>query len=292
MTRRLLLFVSLVAFHVTAGVSSAQELEIFQIDDFISPAEVGTDTGRTWFFASRALAGTVSDYTRRNDLLDQGVNFVRVVNNFYAAGWQVNFNLTRFGLRPKGLRERYDTSRAGAVVGNNMEGAPVARVGVEVSRYLGAAEGESVRWRVKWSRDTLASNVDDHEFASDIELKFFGPNSVLGGLQYVWKPSHREHIIEYGGRVTVWRSERGDSVFMGLGAGGEITDGEWRSGVARIQGGLMMPLPLRSTYVHVVGSLAGLPGREHLRFYQMESHSWEGSVFIDVPLFAHLSSRR
>lgn len=285
--------VALLALHVTRGVCSAQELEILQIDDFISPAEVGTDTGPTWFFASRALAGTITDYTRRNDLLDQGANFVRVVNNFYAAGWQLNVNLSRFALRPNGLRERYDTSRAGTVIGNNMEGAPLSRIGVEVSRYLGRAdEDAAVRWRFKWNRETLASNVHDDEFGSDIEFKLFAVNSVIGGLQYIYKPLYREHIVEYGGRVTVWRSDRGDSVFMGLGIGGEIVDGEWRSGVGRVQGGLIVPLPLRSTYVHVVGSYAGLPGREHLRFHQMERHSWEGSVFIDVPLFAHLSSRR
>jgi hypothetical protein len=284
------LLLSLAVFHTTAVLSFGQELEIFETDDFISPDELRTDTGKSWFFASRALAGAVHDYTRRNDLLDQNVNFLRVVNNFYYAGWQFNFNLTRFGLHPKALGERYDTSRAGAVIGTNMEGVPVSRFGVETSRYFGTTEEEAVRWRLKWNHDTLASNVNDDEFGSEIEIKILGPESLVAGLQYVWKPLYREHIIGYGGRVTVWQSPRGFAALIGFGAGGELVDGDLRSGVARLQSGLTIPLPFPSSYIHVMGSLNGLAKGQRLRFYQMQRGSYEGAVFIDVPLFAHLSS--
>jgi hypothetical protein len=275
-----------------ADPAVAQDLEIFQDDDFVDPALLKINDSERIFIATRAYAGVDTDYARRNDVYDIGVKFARVVNNIYFHRFQSHVSYTRFAVSSDDVRATYLEGRA-APFGVNTKGLPLARLGVETSRYLG---GEGLYGRVKfmWNREMLMSGHETNEYGVTLDAKVFGELgledvdkgiALILGVQGISRPSLEQNYIGTSMRLT-YDFEHA-SMTSALGYGFERTSGDWRSGAGRFQLGLIIPVAPYSTKIHATYSYVSLQS-ERLTINQFKHRNNELAVFISLPLFSHL----
>lgn len=295
MTRILrLALVLALAFGALLGAdpAMAQDLEIFQDDDFVDPALLEIDGHDRVFIATRAYGGIDTDYARRNDIYDVGVKFARVVNNIYFYKFQSHVSYTRFAMAPSDVRATYLEGRA-APFGVNTKGLPLARLGVETSRYFG---GDGMFARVKgiWNREELMSGHETHEYGVTVDAKLWGELGVedqdkgiglILGAQYIARPSLEQNYVGMSMRLTY--DFEHVSMTSALGYGFERTSAQWRDGAGRFQIGAIVPMAPYSTKLHLTYSYVSLQS-ERLTINQFKYNNNELAVFISLPLFSHL----
>jgi hypothetical protein len=89
----------LIGLFLLCGKAAAQELDIFDINDFVDPRALGatvSDTGRLQcpcrhFLASRFLTGRVNQYDENAIATRANVFFGRLATSYYAGLWQLNW---------------------------------------------------------------------------------------------------------------------------------------------------------------------------------------------------------
>jgi len=275
---------------------AAQDLEATVVDDFISPSELKTDAGlSSAFFVSRAFVGVDYDFTQRNELYDQNVGFVELVNNFYYSRVQLNVNLTRFAVNPSSLRVLSGFQQpAGQIrTGNNMQGVPLSRLGVEGSIYGNGTQDSGSRVTLAWRALQLMSGSHEQEFGATYEYKLQLPKDLgeklFGGVSYAYRPAQGRQSFNFGYQFTPWADDRGRSVSGGLALGFEIVQGDWRGGAARAQLGFTTPVLIQPLFLHLVYSYAGLQ-TNRIGLNQLEDKSHEFAVFLSVPVFSKITS--
>jgi hypothetical protein len=275
-----------------AAPALAQDLEIFQDDDFVDPALLEIDGQARVFIATRAYAGVDTDYARRNDIYDVPVTFARIVNNLYLFGFQSHVSYTRFAVQSGDVRATYLEGRA-SPFGVNTKGLPLARLSVETSRYFG---GDGIFARIKglWNREELMSGHETHEYGVTADAKLFGELgtedtdkgiALIAGVQFIARPSLEQNYVGMSSRVT--SDFEHVSIMSAFGYGFERTSGDWRDGAGRFQLGAIVPMIPKSTKVHATYSYVGLQSKR-LTINQFKHRNHELAVFVSVPLFAHL----
>jgi len=134
-----LVFLCLVAIAVPAG---AQELDIFDINDFVDPRELGARAegrGRLRcpcdpFFISRAMAGGVTRYVDVLRPTNTDVTFLHLATSYYRGPWQFNWKHTRLNADDFGLN---DAAVAVSLV------TPENKNTVQAARYFAFGSGDS-----------------------------------------------------------------------------------------------------------------------------------------------------
>ena len=177
--------------------------------------------------------------------------------------------------------------------GVNTKGLPLARLGVETSRYFG---GDGVFARVKgiWNREELMSGHATHEFGVTADAKLFGDIGLedkdkgagfVVGAQFIARPSLEQNYVSMSMRLT-YDFEHA-SMMSALGYGFERTSTDWRNGAGRFQIGAIIPMAPYSTKLHLTYSYVSLQS-ERLTINQFKHRNNELAVFVSLPLFSHL----
>lgn len=289
--RRLLLaFVVLLGALAGTTRASAQDLEIFQDDDFVDPALLVLDDKEHLLISARAYTGIDTDYSRRNEVFDMGIGFARVVNNVYFHKFQGHVSYTRFAVAPEGLSEIYVPGRA-APVGVNTEGVPLARLGLEGSRYIGG-DGVAARIKLLWNREQMMSGAREDEYGLTVDAKvaehdFDGGGAsfgIIGGGQLIYRPTQEQNYV--GLSVRAFVESDGLLITSAYGFGFERTKRDWQVGAGRFQVGFGFPA-LPKTRMNVVTSVLEVPSPQ-IASRQFKGWNTEVAAFLSVPLFSHL----
>jgi hypothetical protein len=122
-----------IALLLAASMAQAQELDIFDINDFVDPRDLGaTITPRGWLacpcqrlLVSRLMAGGVADYVDVLRPTNADLLFAHLATSYYTGRWQLNFKATRF-----------DSSGVGGEV-------PAWKYGVQAGRYFTMGGGNN-----------------------------------------------------------------------------------------------------------------------------------------------------
>jgi len=160
-----------IALLLTASMAQAQELDIFDINDFVDPRDLGaTITPQGWLacpcqrlLVSRLMAGGVADYVDVLRPTSSDVLFAHLATSYYTGRWQLNFKTTRF-----------DSTRSGGEV-------PTWKYGLQAGRYFtmgGGSDPATLRAQVNASkteyrrligRSTSYSSVYDTELGFEVD---------------------------------------------------------------------------------------------------------------------------
>jgi hypothetical protein len=122
-----------IALLLAASMTQAQELDIFDINDFVDPRDLGaTITPQGWLacpcqrlLVSRLMAGGVADYVDVLRPTSSDVLFAHLATSYYTGRWQLNFKATRF-----------DSSGVGGEV-------PTWKYGAQAGRYFTMGGGNN-----------------------------------------------------------------------------------------------------------------------------------------------------
>jgi len=163
-----------IALLLAASMTQAQELDIFDINDFVDPRDLGaTITPRGGLvcpcqrlLVSRLMAGGVSEYVDVLRPTNADVLFAHLATSYYTGRWQLNLKTTRF-----------DSSGVGGEV-------PTWKHGLQAGRYFTMGGGNNpatLRAQVNYSRTEYRRKLGPTQsFGSvyDTELGFEVDTSV------------------------------------------------------------------------------------------------------------------
>jgi hypothetical protein len=268
--------------------ASAQDLEIFDVDDFIAPSDLVTPDGKTTFVYTRMMLGFDRNYTRRNELFGEPMQFLRFVNEVHRSNFQFNVNYTHLWTRLQEARPQPSGVVAPSVIPRQLA---VDRFGIEAAVY-DDDEAEPGRFRLLWNIERQPDGSSLQEWGGVVDLK---PNKAVadfgyGALVYRFVPSQHEHAVNFAYRQTVWQNRAGVILMLSEGAGYEFAAGDLRWGVARMQAAFQVPLPLflgRNDYVQAFYSFGVLPF-SHPRYDQFKTPSHEFGAYLNIPVFVSL----
>lgn len=280
---------------LTATAGSAQELESFDLSDFLDPRLLVHNTASgeeqpETFLWSRFVLGFLDGYQRRDLLNEDGVGyrFARLTGSLHHGRYQANLEL--LGMDRLGLQDDQITD-----------------VRVQVARYFyteGPAEAERVPARVlvSWRaagperlgfEDELSVSVErvlslgplEKAIGSDLP-KGFG--YLFGSSVYTYQPERGDHYLSYAFRGTVRRWEGGSRIRLGVATGVEDVADHTRWGPTRLELSFVGRLPIFNSNIHIVYAPTyhphPIPGNDHF--------GYELGVFTDIPLGSRLFSPR
>jgi hypothetical protein len=273
---------------VAASPGAAQELEAFDLSDFLDPQFLiyETESGekeRVAFFWSRFTSGFLDGYQRRDMVNESGTGyfFARLASSLYFHRNQVNFELLAM-------------DRAG------LEDDQVADVRVQLARYFYTEVTETgeripARSTASWRSAGPESLGFEDELSLSLEmalpLKQLANGALpetldylFGGYVYTYQPGHGDHYLSYAFRATVKQWATGPKMRLGAATGAEHVANHTRWGPSRLELSFVAPLPIFNSNLHLVYAPAYYPhpaeGSDHL--------SYEFGVFSDIPLGAKL----
>jgi hypothetical protein len=144
----------LVALLLLARQSGAQELDIFDINDFVDPRALGANLDEKGqlacpcrrFLASRLLVGRVEHYADNSNPTRANVIFERIATSYYAGLWQFNLKVSR-------IREPKEIQDGPFFLGTLV---PRGKYGLQLGRYwaVGGSEDREptiLRAEVTWT---------------------------------------------------------------------------------------------------------------------------------------------
>jgi len=265
------------------GRSIAQELEMFEDDDFINPKElrgssVSGGIGAERFFGSRLYGGFDRDYQSRNDFTPGSVEFLKSANNLYynlfGSDFQTNVKLT-------------------ALLHEGRDDIPDVKGRIQQAIYFShTAEDsaqEALRCQVSWDfqkrRDLGLTNEFGFTVESGNALAFVNLYAT-GGLMYVWKPAVHEHYFSVTAQVPVKSWENGSNILLGIGGSVE-NDGFVKALFKSLDKFTVICAISAEIDVRAINSVLHLA---YLPSYSNDRRSWnhEAGIYLDVPIYGGL----
>jgi hypothetical protein len=296
-----------------AAAVHAQELDLFDPNDFIDPRErgavfkdsgFGTSEPGDAFTLTRAYAGRVSDYQWRNTPTNADLSFAHLTTNFYRGDKQLNLKLT-------------------VLEGNTEARVPAYRGTIQFGQYFvtsernaGASKGDSdLRMSGRWlvtlaaEENTLtpqpqlranaefgagasSSDPDDPTFLYEFGFEVDGylryrRAGVVGSIVWMRRKVAENQVID---RLTyVYRlPERpvgNVRLNASLGFGGERNDG-WQWGATRALLVASYDIERLNGSVNLAYGPTVVPGARHRNVYH------ELAVYVDSTLLARLKPVR
>ncbi len=251
----------------------AQELELFELDDFVDPKEFRTnvqnDTIKSQsFLATYVLAGVDRNYQFRNEFSKSTISFIRITNSLYFSHFQMNLKLAKLNSHTcKNI---------------NCDGTPNFKSRLQFAIYsLDETTKEYLgRYQFSWNVVNRPGRGLIHEFSIDLDFSIPDENwPFYGGLIYANKPWEKEQYLGFAGRYTIIRFENNSNLKWGIGISGEDI-GVWRWGVFRNEFSVELSgIPLSSS-LHIIYSLS--------RQLYIGEWNHEVGAFLSIPLIGHL----
>jgi hypothetical protein len=117
------------------SAAGAQELDIYDVNDFVDPRALGAHR----FVVSRLVAGATRDYVDLLRPTNDDVLFAHLATSVYVRSWQLNIKTTRIATTTS--------------LGNDLRGeVPRRRHSLQLGRYYTLGGDAALRTEVTWSR--------------------------------------------------------------------------------------------------------------------------------------------
>jgi hypothetical protein len=213
---------ALILMLILCGTAHAQELDIFDINDFVDPRELGAQPGSYGllhcpcdsFVVSRFISGGVADFVDALRPAHVDVSFAHLATSFYYGPWQVNWKKTQLN--------RADLTPHEYPFFFELRGiAPDNKNTLQVGRYFtfGSKQAPSiVRLEFTWTQVEYRS-LGPRERQPDGSLKQVMQSSFwtergfeadipyqIGGRGLVTSLVFVERLTEYGDAVRIRRA--------------------------------------------------------------------------------------
>jgi hypothetical protein len=167
MMRYARVFVAVVSLTLCV-VSNAQQLDLFDPDDFVDPHEI---RGRRIIFISRLVAGGASGYLDQYRPVEQNLGFVHLANSLYWSGFQIDFKRSEVrGENPPPMDElpckqtlsAQASACAQARVNDGEPPAPGAKNVLQVAWYQSLGQRVTIRYRLAQARQYALPETAAH----------------------------------------------------------------------------------------------------------------------------------
>jgi hypothetical protein len=296
--------VLLLFFTIVAG-GSAQELEVFDLNDFIDPRllePISPDDGPLHYLSVRFDLGFINDYQSRFAFTNSAGPFGQAALNLYRGlplgddgksrgAWQFSADAITFDFH-KFIDEKTnrfnEKNRLNLRVGRYFRSS-YPQV-IESSDGKGETEVEVFN-RVSANLEISRSNSGQVTKALglhwDWQTKLLP--GVLNGFHYMLVPAgegdggYDRHYFSFTDRGEIHRYQNGMRLMAGLGVGGERTFGHTKFRSVRLETGVWFPIRILRTDFRFVWAPAWQPqNRNHLSGWNQE---------FSVVLSTRLSSR-
>jgi hypothetical protein len=242
----------------TASALAAQDLDVFDSDDFVDPeilqVVVDGKTTSAGFFATYVSSGYISDYQNRSTFTQESPLFVRLANSVSYKNFQASFKVVSLdGESEKALFRNKFTLEGDYYF--KLDAVPSGSAG-------GPAEAVpfSNRLRIAWDQ----YRREKGEISSAVTCGLdFTAGSLLPGqvmrIEYTWVNASRSddgsnrHYLSLNYRSPLQAFENGSKILVGFGVGAERTLRQVRLGAVRTELAFEFPLftsesKLRLTY--------------------------------------------
>lgn len=186
MKRRLVALLFAAAFCAQVG---AQELDIYDLNDFVDPRQLGAVVGSHGrlncpcdpFLVSRLVAGGAVNYLDVFRATDASASFIHVANSYYRGPWQANWKITQLNREGNEPDARSDRVRRGGsddrAYGNSSNSSssatPLNKNTVQLARYFAVGRQASpsiIRLEATWTsveyRQAAPTAAGEFSFAS------------------------------------------------------------------------------------------------------------------------------
>jgi len=286
--------VALLLFLFAGAAAQAQELDIFDPNDFIDPRERGavfrpgglgvTDPGAP-FSLVRLYGGRVTDYQYRNASTDADLSFVHATASRYWGDHQLNLKLTSFHADDDAqLPTLRGTVQFGRYFGQYFR---LRREGIDAAK-----EEQRIAARVLFTWSTERSPFEgrdeyNHEFGmeTDIRLPLPRGRKIDGSIIWMRRRINRdEYVDRLSGLYRVRERLRSNGRLhfnADVGFGAERSAG-WHCCLARAVMTARFVIPRIDTGLNVAYAPTFSPAGNGRRTHH------EISVYLDQTLFAHL----
>lgn len=194
-----------------AGPALAQELGVFDVNDFIDPRELqGSGSGDTavqWrFLAARFGFGTVEQLQEQNTFTETSAGFLHVTGNYYYSRFQSSVKL--IGLH---IVESEDCGELLALRARLQQAVYFPWGGS--TRESGSIQRTAGRLQAGWEIERVGDGQVSHQFG----VAFRARTAVLGRGRPLWVSAFYT------------RKETADTHYMGVSS--SLLLGEWRQGI-------------------------------------------------------------
>ncbi|HEV7508574.1 MAG TPA: hypothetical protein VGS07_27075 [Thermoanaerobaculia bacterium] len=234
----------------SAAQAVSQDLQIFDVEDFVDPAllkPLGQGSDAKAFGSLLLLSGIGRNLQIRSDTGKGDFTFAHLAGDIYYGNWQFgldaidisrNAESARFGERLSLEAGRYFTSKTYV---NQKKERPIQ------VRYV-------TRALLRWDWEERPHGEIGHAASLDVDIRRDGPRAgafdPIGGYSYTWVQAgegdkgYDRHYLSLGFRTPIAAYNNGGNVLMGMGVGIESIVGRFRWGAPRLE--LSGELPVRS----------------------------------------------
>lgn len=262
-------------FYIIAQSSSAQELELYEVDSFIHPKDLrttllGDSIKPRTFLVSFVYFGMDHNYRFDNEFSEATAGFGRSVNNIYYNGlgqaWQTNLSLSGLGTQ-------------------HSSDVPSFRMKLEQAIYFPGKPDTTYqtdfahRFMLSWDMYRNTSERLFHEFSiihnEGRKMSFFGVDYyAISGLMYTWKHTQERHYISWAARS--W------NIGFGISFENDSPKGLFSidSGVLIWEYSLEISLPVLDSSIHIIYQPACT--------LDFKTSTHEVGLFFGVPAYAKL----
>ncbi|HEV7670676.1 MAG TPA: hypothetical protein VGS22_19325 [Thermoanaerobaculia bacterium] len=235
---------------LSAPPASGQNLQIFDIEDFIDPALLqllGEGTEAKPFGALSLTTGGAQKLQRWGESIPGVSTFASVAGDLYYRDWQLSADA--LGVNPSEATPRFGD-----------------RFGVQLGRYssseisLAGKEGDDERVSRLLMRKSLGVEFEKrpngtwgHAFIAGLDLRRDGPRKsvldLVGGLTYTWAEAgpgdegHPRQYLSFDYRTPIAAFKRDTRIAVGYGYGVEYVGGKFRAGAIQLELSGDLPIP-------------------------------------------------
>ncbi|HXU32306.1 MAG TPA: hypothetical protein VN851_17200 [Thermoanaerobaculia bacterium] len=242
--------VVLVLAALFAPPASGQNLQVFDIEDFIDPALLqllGEGKEAKPFGALSVATGGAQNLERWGESVPGVSTFASLAGDLYYRDWQLSMDA--LGVSPSEEKPRFGD-----------------RFGLQLGRYssseitLHGKEGEDEKVSRLLMRKTLGVEFEKrpggdwgHALILALDLRRDGPRTsvldVVGGLTYTWVEAgqgdegHPRQYLSFDYRTPIAAYKRGTRFAVGYGVGVEYVRGKLQAGAIRLELSGDLPIP-------------------------------------------------
>lgn len=256
-----------------------QELELFELDDFIDPRVLRTNLSGepiepAAFFTARTYFGVDYNYQYRGEFTKTDIAFARFTNNFYYKNIQLNWKLAYL-----------EELNVGTERHSNLVPAFKNRLQFGTYSYTVTDDDPDPpadgRFQLSWNMEGYDNSEIVHEFTLDIDVTVqFPEGPAFGGFVWGWKPWEHEHYLAFAYRYSGLSWENGSELRWGIGQSYERVDDDWHWGVFRLQSTIDLAILPRHGFVQVIASIS--------RSFAQKEWNLELGTFANVTILERL----
>jgi hypothetical protein len=234
---------------LSATQAVSQDLQIFDVEDFVDPAllkPLGEGQEAKAFASLLLLGGIGRNLQMRSDTGKGDFTFVHLAGDVYYGDWQLGLDAIDI---TRNAESAFFSERFSLEVGRYFTSKPF-----DNQENEGSVRAHYVtRAILRWDFEERPRGELGHVVTVDVDIRRDGPRvglfDPIGGYSYTWVQAgdgdkgHDRHYLSLGLRKAIAAYSNGGKIFIGIGVGIESIQGQFGWGAPRFE--LVGELPLR-----------------------------------------------